>query len=274
MALKSLRPWDNNTMKRYLRIYKALIKINASVILAYRTNFLNQLFSTFAWGAFNFVWIVLLTSKAKMVFGWQGDELVIISIGYIIITGVYYTLCAHNFENFSRIIDRGEFDTILLKPLDTQFQISLLKISYASFIRTIFGTGLLIWWVTSHHFNVGIFQALGFVALVAIGVIMMYAFWFICITILFWFPNLNNMVELLYTINGFVRYPVEMLKASGLTPLLIFIPLSLIISTPVKVLLQKNAWGDIGLLFVLCTILLFLSRIFWNFALKSYTSAS
>ncbi len=273
MELKNLRQLANN-MRRYIRIYKAIIKINIALILTYRANFLNHIFSTFVWGVFNFIWITLLTSKAKYVFGWRGDELVVITLGYIIITGVYYSLFAHNFEDFSRIIDRGEFDTVLLKPIDPQFQISMLRISYASFIRTILGTGVLIWWISSHHYAIGFFQVVSFIILIGVGVIMMYAVWFIFITTLIWYPNLSNMVDLLYTINGFARYPVEMLKSTGTTPLLLFIPLSLIVATPVKVLLQKNAWGDIFLLFFIGAILFTFSRVFWKFALKSYTSAS
>lgn len=261
-------------MKRYLRIYKSILKINAALILAYRANFINHLFSTFVWGVFNGIWILLLTNKAKYVFGWRSDELVVITIGYVIITGIHYSLFAHNFENFSQIIDRGKFDSILLKPLDSQFQMSMMGVSYASLIRTIMGTIALIWWVSSHHYSIGLFQIVSFIALMGVGVIMMYGIWFLFITILIWYPNLNNIVEFLYTINGFARYPAEMLRASGLTPLLIFIPISLIISTPVKVLLQKNAWGDVALLCGIGAAFFVLTRMFWKFALKSYTSAS
>lgn len=273
MGLKNLRQLVNN-MKRYLRIYKAILKINAALILAYRANFLNHLFSTFAWAVFNVIWIGLLTNKAKVVFGWRADELVIITIGYVIITGVYYTLFAHNFENFSRIIDRGEFDSLLLKPLDAQFQISMIRVSFASLIRTIFGTGLLVWWVMTHNFVIGFFQVVSFIVLIGFGVIMMYGVWFLFITTLIWYPNLSNLIDFLYTLNGFARYPAEMLRNSGAMPLLLFIPISLIVATPVKALLQKNAWGDIMLLMGIGMAFFILSRMFWKFALKHYTSAS
>jgi len=225
-------------MKRYIRIYKAIIKINAALILAYRANFINHIFSSFAWGVFNVVLILLLTSKTKLVFGWRSEELVIITIGYIIVTGVFYSLFAHNFENFSRVIDRGEFDSLLLKPLDTQFQISMMRVSFASLIRTVFGTIFLIWWLSSHHFAIGPFQVAGFIILVGLGVIVMYSVWFLFIAMLMWYPNLNNIIELLYTLNGFARYPTEMFKSIGIAPFLVFLPLSIIVATPVKVLLQ------------------------------------
>lgn len=261
-------------MKRYLRIYNAIIKINLSLILTYRANFFNNMFSSFAWGVFNFVWIALLTNKAKMIFGWKSEELVIITICYVTLTGLYYTLFSHNFGNFSRIVDRGELDGILLKPIDSQFQISMIRISFPSFIRTIMGVLALIWWVNVHAISIGIAQAFAFVILFGVGVLLMYSVWFLFITILIWYPNLGNLVELLYTLNSFARYPTEVIKSEGVTALLIFIPISLIVSTPVKALLQKNAGWDVMLLVVISACLFYISRLWWKYALKHYTSAS
>ena len=261
-------------MKRYLRIYKAIITINFAYLLAYRANFINSVLSSMAWGIFNFIWIGLLTSKSSHVFGWRTDELVIITIGYVLLTGIFYSLFTRNFENLSRIIDRGELDSILLKPMDSQFQVSMMRISFSSLIRTVMGGGLLIWWIATHHYPVAFIEVFGFVALMGVGVVMMYSIWFIFLTVLIWYPNLGNMVELLYTINGFARYPIEMLKNTRLVALLIFVPMALIVSTPAKALLEKNAWGDIALLCGISALLFVLSRVGWKYALKSYTSAS
>ena len=158
--------------------------------------------------------------------------------------------------------------------MDSQFQVSMMRISFSSLIRTVMGGGLLIWWIATHHYPVAFIEVFGFVALMGVGVVMMYSIWFIFLTVLIWYPNLGNMVELLYTINGFARYPIEMLKNTRLVALLIFVPMALIVSTPAKALLEKNAWGDIALLCGISALLFVLSRVGWKYALKSYTSAS
>ena len=261
-------------LKRYVRIYQAILRINIAAVMAYRANFINNVFTSFAWGVFNFVWIILLTNKSTQVFGWKRDELVFITIGYVLLTGLYYAFFGRNFELFSRIIDRGEFDGILLKPIDSQFHISTLRVGVASLIRAIMGTGILMWWIAIHHYSVGPFQIVSFIVLLAVGVMLLYTIWFLFISLLIWYPNLSNLVEILYTINGFARYPSEMIKNIGSLPLLIFLPLALIVSTPVKALLQKNAWGDIFLLVGIFVVLFSFSRVWWKRALRSYTSAS
>ncbi len=82
------------------------------------------------------------------------------------------------------------------------------------------------------------------------------------------------MVDFLYSLNGLARYPAEMIRTSGKIALYLFLPLTLCIATPVKVLLQKNPLGDIVLLVALTTGLLIISRMFWKHSLKYYTSAS
>lgn len=261
-------------MMKYFRIYKAIFKINVVYILAYRTSFINNIISSLGWGMFQIIWITLLTNKAKIAFGWKQDEMIFLAMGYIVSLGIFHFFFSRNFDAFSRIIDRGEFDSHLLKPLDTQFLISTMILSIANIIRTFVGIGLMIWWAIIHHYHVGIFELLNFSFLIGVGVMVMYSIWFIFITTLIWYPNLNNMVDFLYTINGLARYPSEMLRMSGKLILYLFIPLSLVVATPIRVIIQKNLWPDELLLLGICALLFTISRKFWKYSLKYYTSAS
>ncbi len=261
-------------MKRYFRIYKAIIRINFAMILAYRANFINSFISSFSWGSFNIIWILLLTNKARTIFGWKSEELVGITISYVIVTGIFYGLFARNFDALSRIIDRGELDSILLKPLDSQFQISMMKISFGTFIRVSLGTLLLVWWAHVHNYNIGLFQIVSYISLLTMGITLLYSMWMFCITFLIWYPNLGNLVELLYTFNGFARYPAELIQKSGVGGLYIFFPISLICSIPIKTLLGRGMLIDTIFITLLGGGLLLISRFWWKYALKQYTSAS
>jgi ABC-2 type transport system permease protein len=243
-------------------------------MLAYRTSFINNIVSSLGWGTFQIIWITLLTNKAKIAFGWKQDEMIFLAMGYIVSLGIFHFLFSRNFDAFSRIIDRGEFDSHLLKPLDTQFLISTMILSLANVIRTFVGIGLMIWWAMAHHYHIGIFEVLNFSFLIGVGVMLMYSIWFIFITSLIWYPNLNNMVDFLYTLNGLSRYPSEMLRMSGKLILYLFLPLSLIVATPIRALINKNLWPDELLLLLICASLFYVSRRFWKYSLKYYTSAS
>lgn len=243
-------------------------------MLAYRASFINGILASLGWGMFQIIWITLLTNKAQIIFGWSRDEMIFLAMGYIVSLGIFHFFFSRNFDAFSRIIDRGEFDSHLLKPIDTQFSISTSVLSYPNALRTIVGIILMVWWAYIHHYPIGVLEVLHFSLLIGVGVMLMYSIWFIFITSLIWYPNLNNMVDFLYTINGLARYPSEMFRVGGKLILYLFIPLSLTIATPIRVLIQKSLWPDELLLVGICALLFYISRKFWKYSLKYYTSAS
>lgn len=261
-------------MKRYLRIYLAILKINLAYLFAYRANFINNIIVSLGWGVFQIVWIVLLTGKRGDFYGWTQNDLVFLTLGYFMTLGIFHFLFSRNFDAFSRVIDRGEFDAILLKPLDSQMHATMRIVSYANLIRSLVGLVLIIGWTSVQQYSITLGEVFLFGLYIGVGVMTMYSIWLLFSTTLIWYPNLSNMIDLLYTINGFARYPAEMIKNSGKLVLYFLIPLLLTISTPVKILLHKNAVEDIVILTLCCIVLFTGSRIFWNHSLKHYTSAS
>ncbi|MCX6732397.1 MAG: ABC-2 family transporter protein, partial [Candidatus Roizmanbacteria bacterium] len=256
------------------RMYMAILKINLVYLLTYRANFINNIISALAWGAFQVIWIALLTGKRGTVFGWTPDDMILLTFGYFMVLGIFHFLFSRNFDMFSRIIDRGEFDAILLKPIDSQFHATMRIASYANLIRALVGLVLIIIWIVIKHYTVTPLQVILFSIYICVGVMTLYSIWLIFITTLIWYPNLSNMTDLLYTVNGLARYPGEMIRSSGKVILYILIPLALSISAPMKILLHKNALEDVVILTVSGLSLFIVSRMFWKHSLKFYKSAS
>lgn len=261
-------------MKRYFRIYLAILKINLAYLFAYRANFINNIIVSLGWGVFQIVWIVLLTGKRGDFFGWSQNDMVFLTLGYFMTLGIFHFLFSRNFDSFSRVIDRGEFDTILLKPLNSQMYATMRIVSYANLIRSVVGLSLIVGWSIVQKYPITFGEALLFGVYVGVGVMTLYSIWLLFSTTLIWYPNLSNMIDLLYTINGLARYPSEMIRYSGKVVLYMLIPLLLTISTPVKILLHKNALEDVVSLTVCSVALFIVSRLFWNHSLRQYTSAS
>lgn len=251
-----------------------MLKINLVYLLTYRANFISNIISALGWGGFQIVWITLLTGKRGVVFGWKQDDMILLSLGYFMVLGIFHFLFSRNFDMFSRIIDRGEFDAILLKPVDSQFQSTMRIASYANLVRAFVGLNLIIIWITVRHYSVSLLQGVLFCLYIGVGIMTLYSIWLLFITTLIWYPNLSNMTDLLYTINGLARYPGELIRSSGKIVLYVLIPIALSISAPFKILLNKDPIGDVLILSGLCILLFVLSRLFWKHSLKYYMSAS
>ena len=259
---------------QYFRIYWQLIKINFAEHLAYRAHFINNVISTVCWAIFQIVWISLLTYKNQSAFGWRKEELIILTITFVIISGIQHCFISKNFGEMSRVIDHGLLDSFLLKPVDSQFLLSLTIVNFAGLFRFFFGVVALI--VALNRFNIhpSFLNVISYISLMVFGLMSIYSIWYILSTIIIWFPQLDNLVDFLYDLTGISRYPKEMILKTNNYFLFFLLPITIIGATPTRFLFNKILAGDVLLLLVSSIGLFFISRRFWKFALHFYTSAS
>lgn len=246
--------------------------MNIAHILAYRVSAINGAMASTGWGLFQLAWVFMLTDRVQEVYGWTRDELVLLAMGYILVIGIFHFFFSRGFEDFSYVVNRGELDAYLLRPIDTQFFVSTLRIRITNLVRISLGLGSMIWWITYRQLPVSFEGVIMFLILALIGIVVIFSFWFFFSSLLIWYPNLNNLSDFLYTFNGFARFPVEMMLRTGNIILYLLVPLMLVVTVPVKALFWEFNPTHIFILCISAASLFVLSRMFWKFALRSYTS--
>jgi ABC-2 type transport system permease protein len=261
-------------MKRYLSLYKTFLRFSFMNFTVFRANLINGTVATLGWGVFQLISIRILTVRTQSAFGWSRDELSVLALSYTTIIGVFHFLFTRNFDRFSRIIDRGELDFILLRPVDPQFMTTCFIQNIPNLIRVFMGIILLAAFTIFAQITVTLFQMAGFAALSIFGVALLYSLWLMLTTFLVWFPRLTNIIDFLYTVNGMARYPSEMILEARNYLLLFILPFAITVATPAKALIKHVSITEIATLLTTSLIMLFLSRAFWKYALRHYTSAS
>ena len=260
-------------MKRYFSLYFSLLKLSGSIFFSNRAYLASGIFTNTSWTFLVVIVTFAITSRSSMVLGWKRDELLLLSTVYNVFLGIYYFLFNTNFRKLAHIISFGELDMFLLKPIDSQFLLSFQEASYTDLIRTLLAIGLSTYFLIKMHIAVSALSLLEACLLLICGLAILYTLWFTIITITIWFPQLSNLRDMLFHVNGITRYPPQMFQHASNILFFVLFPLTLIIVVPVKVLLQKAFFGDIVWLVFFSFFLLFLSRKFWKFALQFYTSA-
>lgn len=248
--------------------------MNFNVLLAYKIGFFNSVIGSFGWALFQMVSIYLLTSKNTGFYGWSREEMILLAAVFNIFVGIFHAIFSRNFGLFSQILNKGEFDSLLIKPADSQFLISFWRFSYSSLFRILLGAGFVIYILRTVNMALSLFSVIKFIIFLGFGVCILYSIWLLVCTIIIWQTNLSNLVDFLYTFNIVIRYPREMFQAAGSFTLYFLLPLTFVIVTPTKALLGKMSSVDLLGLIFFAVILLFISRKFWRFALRYYTSAS
>lgn len=226
------------------------------------------------YGIFSFLLIILLTSRSPVVFGWKREELIfLMGIYNIVIGGIFHGIFSRNFDEFAAIINRGQLDGILLKPIDLQFLMSCSIVMFTQASRSLMGIAVCAYIIITYHLSVTANGIMMFVILSLFGMAVLYSIWYSVMTLTVWNPSLSNLVNLMYQMNDLTRFPPKMFQTVK-NYLFFIIPYTFIIVAPAKALLQRLSFFDtLGLIFF-AFLFFFLSRRFWQFALRSYTSAS
>lgn len=261
-------------MKRYLNLLLLFIKFNISKDLMFRLNFYNAIFSTLLWAGFQFAVTILITGRTNTVAGWKREEMLLLTAGFNIIIGIFRALVVRGLEHFSYLVHYGRLDIYLLKPVDTQFWLSFQITNVASSIRIPVSIMISFYILNILNIKISFPYYIFYLFLLIIGGVILYSIWFGVMALVIWFSNLTNLKSLLDGLNGASRYPKEIFENTALFFFLIFFPLSLVISIPTKFLLKKAETSEMFMLIVTAVILFVVTRIFWKFALKYYSSAS
>lgn len=261
-------------MKRYLKVYWKIIQINIALLFAYRANLYNSILITLGWGIVSVGGVFILTSRATHVYSWSRTDLYLLTGIYSIVVGLFHMLFSTSMERFARTISLGNLDSYLLTPIDSQLYLSTKMFRPVSSLRLMIGivfTGFILHQlhITLTFFSIGIGMLF-----IMLGIVFLYSLWFSILTLLIWNPNLANLIDFLYIINNLGRYPPEMLTVTRNIILYLFIPLALVAAVPAKFLLGKITLSEITIASVSTIGLFFFTRLFWKFALKSYSSAS
>lgn len=261
-------------IQHYGRVYLKLIEMNFHSWATYRANFINSIVGSMSWGIFSVVSILLLTSRVQSVFGWTRYELYLLTGCYGIVIGVFHILFSRNFERLSRVIHQGQLDGILLKPMDSQFLVSSWNIGLGTALRVLFSFFFVLYVLDKMKMTVSPVSILNFLILLVVSVTLLYSIWFFLCTSMIWFTRLSNLVDFLFTITGMSRYPPEMTRGLKYNVFIFILPIVLIVATPTKALINRTLGGDVYLLIGFTVFFFVLSRWFWKFALRYYTSAS
>lgn len=261
-------------MKKYFKVYLTIMKANFSMLLAFRSNFYTHTFSALIWGAFQIITILLLTSRTGSIANWSREDLIILVIVFNIFIGLFHMIFSTSLRNLPEIIHQGELDSLITLPLSSQFLVTTRSIYYPSLIRTIVSVALLIYLLSLLNIQVSLSAWILTIFTGLLGLVLLYSIWMIVMTFCIWNTKLSNLFDFLITLNGFSRFPETMFQSLKSILIVLILPFIFAINLPALIILNRPFISELIFTLILTVFFFLISIYFWNFALKSYTSAS
>src|SRR5919106_82162 len=129
----------------YLRVFGTFARNSLVRNMMFRTNFIIECVSSVTWTMMNLGFYLLIfqyTSSIGDQTGWGQWEFFAFLATTMLVNSIVQAFFMPNCEDISELIRTGGLDFALLKPIDTQFLISLEKVDWSSLAN--FAAGLVL----------------------------------------------------------------------------------------------------------------------------------
>jgi len=261
-------------MTRYARIYAACVRNCLIRELEFRTNFAFSTIANLGWAILSMLLAGMIFGNVRQVAGWDLDRMFLVVGTYVIVEHVTSVLFQPNMAKLSELVNRGELDFVLMKPISSQFLVSARYIDFKDLPGVVVGLAYVLVGVQRLALRPGPLEVGLYVLLVVCATLAVYALWFITVTFSLWTGRVNNIAYLIIPVTDLARVPTDVFRGLA-RPLLTFaIPVALIATLPAKALLGVLEPGMAPYQVGLTGALLWASHRFWNYSLKRYSSAS
>ena len=261
-------------LKKYFKIYYLFLYTSLASELEYKTNIIVDFITAILSLIGSIFLLTIFFQNTDKIGGWEFEQALIIQGIYTVLNGITNTWFNPNLTEIVKHIREGTLDFVLLKPIDSQFFISLKKISPSGFLEIMMGVALLVYCVAINKININLGFLILSLSTLLCSIVILYSLWFLITTTTIWFVKTWNATEVLRSFLYIGRFPLNSLSFSLRIFFSIFIPIAFITAIPSEVFLGLAQSWKIFLELVVSGIFLIVSRRFWLFALKYYTSAS
>ena len=264
-------------MRRYIEIYSIMLRNSLIREMSFKANFLLWMLVEVLWFCGQIVFFSIIFGNVDRIGDWTKWEVVLLVGTHQIIAQLFQAFFFVNVANIPELVRTGKLDSLLVLPVDSQFRrfhqtirsrqrdqrdrrrrgrLRLACRNSASFQRPM---SILLYLV-----------ALGF------GVAVHYSIMLSLAAVSFWIVRAQGLVYGYFNFLNIARYPDVIYPRLFRFIFGWIIPVVIVANIPARLLIKplgQPGWLMLHLV-IASTIIFWLSRVFWRFALRHYSSAS
>jgi ABC-2 type transport system permease protein len=205
--------------------------------------------------------------------GWPWLEALVVTGFFTVLQGLSRTLLNANLGRIVEHVRTGTLDFVLLKPVDSQFWLSLRRFSPWGLPDVVFGAGIIAY--AGARLHVGLMGCVHAVLPIAFSLLILYSLWYAIATTTIWYVKVYNATEVLQSLISAGRFPIQAFPAGVYRFVFTFVvPVAFLTTVPTRALLGHVEASSLAASGLFAVVLFVLTRWFWRFALRFYTSAS
>ncbi len=275
---------------QYLAVFLMFARNSLIREMTFRTNFLIELVTSFSWSLMNLAFYALVFNLMYRegrydIAGWGQYEFFVFIATTIFVNSLVEAFFMDNAEELSELTRTGGLDFALLKPIDTQFLVSLRKINWSGLTKLVLVAGLLAYSLPRiDGLRVTPLAVVLYLLYVVLGTLILYSVMIALAATSIWLGRNQSLYDFWFYITNFSRYPMEIYDGPYGRPLrhvfTFVVPILVVINVPAAILAKplseenpERMWLA-GFAILATAASLAGSRWVFQRALLSYRSAS
>ena len=274
---------------RYFRVFLTFLRNSLVRDMTFRANFLIDTIASTSWMFMNLGFYILIFENTTSIgegSGWGKYQFFLFLATTLLINSIVRGLFLGNAIEFSEQIRTGTLDFALVKPIDTQFLISLGRIEWSAIGPFVCGLALLGYSLGRPELNYtpGVLEAILYVFYLLCGIAIYYSLMIAMASTSIWLGRNRTLLDFWFYITNFSRYPMEIYQGTFGDPIrwlfTFLIPVLVAVNVPARLLVRpldpKSPEDWLLPLFAIVATAgsLAASRWVFNRSLLSYRSAS
>jgi ABC-2 type transport system permease protein len=263
------------TWQRYLTVYAALWKNSVVREMGFKANFLLWIVVELLWFALQIAFIAVIYQHTDHIGDWSKWQVVLLIGAAHFIQQIFQAFFLTNVTQISEYIRTGKLDFMLLLPINTRFIVSLRNVDLGGFVNAGSATAVMVYSLRQLHLVPAPLQMVGFLFLVATGVLIHYSLMFLLASISFWTVRAQGIVWGYYSLFNIARLPDAAFRGFFKAFFTFAVPMLLVANVPAKLLVDKvSSPLEMLHVFGMSIACLLISEMGWRFSVRHYTSAS
>jgi ABC-2 type transport system permease protein len=260
-------------MRRQVKLFASYFAQYAKVRLAYKGDFIIAFFSSMAATVLGFGFILVLFSKIPALHDWSFYE-VLFLYGFSLIPLGFFNVISWNLYEFGDLyIVQGRFDRILLRPVDTLFQVLFEKFRLESLQEVLTGIVVIVVCVRRLEISWHAADYFWFALMVACAAVIYTSVFLILTAVTFWFEDRVGIVPPVFNMLTFARYPLPIYNYFIQFLLSWVIPFGFASFYPSTHFLRREAFAlYFHLVPLVAAVFLMLAIFVWNRGVRNYAS--
>ncbi len=263
-------------MRRYFEIYSIILRNSLIRELSFKANFLLWMVVEILWFCGQIVFFSIIFGNVSHIGDWSKWEVVLLVGTHQIIAQLFQAFFFVNVANIPELVRTGKLDSLLVLPIDSQFAVSTKQFGLDSIINAIVGAVVVVISLSKLGIVPSVSAVLLYLVALVFGIAVHYSIMLGLAAVSFWIVRAQGLVYGYFNFLNIARYPDVIFPTVFKFIFGWIIPVVIVANIPARLLIKslgQPGWLMLQLV-VASTVVTALSRSFWRFALRHYSSAS